>query len=264
MRKKIYFIKYGGSIVTNKRKPRTVSIADIASLNMQIDYLQQESDALVIIGNGGGSFGHYYAQKYQLYDNSVNTKTFLGICRGKCGNDYLNRLIVEDLLSRDLVACSVRIATPYLLEHNKYSWQEIISCLKNRIIPVLYGDILFYPNNNYNIISTEQAFVDLSNYLHFYFQDEYEIAKFILCTNTNGVIDDSKNTIPLLTRDAQNKSVFWIDNEIFDVTGSMMEKVEKSFELAEVAPVQIVNGHEPDCIIRAIRNEKFGTLIKSR
>lgn len=264
MRKKIYFIKYGGSVVTNKRKPRTVSEADIAALNMQIDYLQQESDALFIVGNGGGSFGHYFAQKYQLFDNTVNTQTFLGICHGKCGNDYLNRLIVEDLLSRNLAACSVRISIPYLLEHNEYSWQEVISCLKNRIIPVLYGDILFYPDNNYNIISTEQAFVDLSYYVLSYYQDEYEIAKFILCTGTNGVIDDANNTIPLLTRDAQDKSVFWTDNGIIDVTGGMMEKVEKSFELAEVAPVQIVNGHEPDCIIRAVRNETLGTLIKSR
>jgi isopentenyl phosphate kinase len=264
MKKKIYFIKYGGSVVTDKHIPHSVSAKDISSLNSQIDYLHQESDDLFIIGNGGGSFGHYYAQKYQLYDNSINKQTFLGICCGKCGNDYLNRLIVEDLLRKGLTACSVRISVPYLLEHNKYSWQEIISCLQNCIIPVIYGDILFYPKNKYTIISTEQAFVDLSYYLHFYFQDEYEVAKFILCTDTNGVIDNANKTVSLLTTDAQNKSIFWTENGAFDVTGGMKGKVEKSFELAKIAPVQIVNGHESDCIIRAVRNETLGTLIKGR
>lgn len=264
MKKRIYFIKYGGSVVTDKRKPCSISAEDIVSLNKQIAYLRQKSDDLFVIGNGGGSFGHYYAQEYQLYDDIVTKQTFLGICRGKCGNDYLNRLIVEDLLNRDLAVCSVRISVPYLLEHNENSWQEIISCLKNHIIPVLYGDILFYPEKKHNIISTEQAFVDLSHYLHFYFHDEYEIAKFILCTDTNGVLDDTNNTIPLLATDTQNRSVFWTDNGTFDVTGGMKKKVEKSFELAEIAPVQIVNGHEPDCIIRAVRNEIIGTLIKRR
>ena len=110
----IVLVKYGGSIVTDKSKPLSVNYEIIQRLNDQISQLANSTDTLFIIGNGGGAFGHYFASKYSLYGSSINNNNVFGICAGKNGNNYLNQIIVDDLLKRNVCACSSRISNEYL------------------------------------------------------------------------------------------------------------------------------------------------------
>lgn len=261
--KNVIFIKYGGSIITDKSSATSVSRDTIRKLNKQLQYLTSQSAFSFILGNGGGSFGHYFAEKYQLYDGKLNFNTFYGICEGKNGNNYLNGLVIKDLLKRGIPACSVRISMPYILGDCVKSWEEVFLYLESAIIPVLYGDILLISNMQYKIISTEQVFCDLAQYLSKYKRQEYHIKKFILCTSTNGVLDENGENIPIISVDFKDSSIFWHKKKEYDVTGGMREKVEKSLKLASLAPVQIIDGRQKNAIIKAVNDEHIGTIIKA-
>lgn len=259
--KEVIFIKYGGSIITDKSCPMSVLENVIKTLNKQVQFLSLETSFSIILGNGGGAFGHYFADKYQLFSGKIETDTFLGICKGKDGNSYLNRLVVEDLLNLGISACSVRISVPYILQNNAKSWEEVFLYLDNDIIPIIYGDIVLLSKIQYDIISTEHAFVDLAKYMCEYKKEQYHINKIIFCTNTDGVLDKNGEKIPKITADFNDSSIFWHDNKNYDVTGGMLEKVEKSLKMASIAPVQIVNGRQENAIIKAVNGESIGTII---
>lgn len=259
--KDIYFIKYGGSIITDKGKAFSVSYDVIDSLNRQIKCVLLKNKSCFIVGNGGGSFGHYYAKKYQLDSKKNDKKTLIGVCKGKNGNNYLNRIVVRDLLNKNISACSVRINLPYLIKNTNYSWEEVFLYLDNGILPVVYGDIVVSPNMQHEIISTEQVFLDISIYLNKYKQNNYNIKKFIFCTNTDGVLDAKGNSISKIDRDFCNNVFFWNNTTTYDVTGGMYEKVKKSLLLSKFAPVQIIDGRQPGNIIKAINGETIGTTI---
>lgn len=261
--KEVIFIKYGGSIITDKKNAMSVSSSVIDMLNEQIRIISSESSYSIIIGNGGGAFGHYFAEKHQLYNGNINSDTFLGICKGKNGNSFLNRMVVENLLDKHILSCSVKISVPYILGKIQNSWEEVFVYLNNGIIPVLYGDILFFPNKKYSIISTEQAFLDLSEYFLKYKSEQYRVSKFILCTNTNGVLDKNGINIPSIPIHFNDFSLFWKNPDEYDVTGGMSEKVKKSLKLAKVAPVYIINGMKENAILKVMNGETAGTTIIS-
>ena len=121
--KEVIFIKYGGSIITDKKNAMSVSSSVIDMLNEQIRIISSESSYSIIIGNGGGAFGHYFAEKHQLYNGNINSDTFLGICKGKNGNNFLNRMVVENLLDKHILSCSVKISVPYILGKIQNSWE---------------------------------------------------------------------------------------------------------------------------------------------
>lgn len=262
--KDIVFVKYGGSIITNKGKAMSVSSNTIHLLNEQIQYLLAgDASFTFVIGNGGGSFGHYFANKYQLSPISAEPKKIFGVCKGKNGNNYLNQIVVEDLLNRKISACSVRISTPYMMNNENKSWDEVLLCLDNNIIPVIYGDFVVLTNMKYNIISTEQAFNDLANYIYKYRRNEYKLKKIVFCTNTNGVLDANGKNISNITPNFIDDSIFWNCPKGYDVTGGMIEKVKKALQLSNYAPVQIINGKVENNLVKAINGENIGTIISS-
>ena len=87
--KEIVLIKYGGSIITDKTKPLSIDYSIINKLNHQIKEILQMGLS-VIVGNGGGSFGHYYAKAYDLRKGIVNDDNRLPILLAKNSNTYLN------------------------------------------------------------------------------------------------------------------------------------------------------------------------------
>lgn len=261
--REVIFIKYGGSIITDKSEKETVNEDVISNLNNQICKLHQLFPSyLFVIGNGGGAFGHYYASKYELYNKKINSNTFFGICEGKNGNNYLNHIVTNDLISKLIPACSINIGLPYLLSVSDliYAWKEVVVCLDNDVIPVIYGDILILNKNCYTIASTEQAFLFLAKYMTENNKHDYHLNKVILCTNTDGVLNSNGETIPIISNNKDNE-IFWDDYDNYDVTGGMREKVSKSLDLSIYAPVQIINGKTDNSIIKAMIDESGGTLI---
>lgn len=260
--KEVVLIKYGGSIITDKHMPLSVDIDAIHRLNKQVSELYCNTHVKIIVGNGGGAFGHYYASKYGLYDSQIENSKLFGICVGKNGNNYLNQIIVDDLLSFGVISCSSRISSAYL-QHGAYEkWIEVQTYLNEGIIPVLYGDILLLGNHQYGIISTERFFVDLCDFLSY--DNKFKIRKVIICTNTNGVLSTDGTTIPMIDSNNFKNIIFSSDTSSFDVTGGMKGKIENAMQIANFCDVQIVDGKFPNSIIKAYYDEKIGTVIRKQ
>lgn len=256
MKKDVILIKYGGSVITDKQRPQFINYVAIHSMNSQLVQLLSERDVLFILANGGGSFGHYYAQKYSLGDNIVNDRNLYGICAGRNGNNYLNQLIVDDLIERNVNSCSVRISSIY---YPSIDWSEVLLYLEYGIVPVLYGDIILLGKGKYNIISTEHIFLDFCKYINV--SEKYNLKKVIMCSNTNGVMDIKGNTIPVWNEE-YNLDVHTCKQPRYDVTGGILEKVSKAIDISKYCDVQIVNGNEKNAIIKAYQDMNCGTVFR--
>ena len=94
------------------------------------------------------------------------------------------------------------------------------------------------------------------------FLKNHKIRGFIICTNTDGVLDKNSRRIPYIGQDFNDWTVFWSENNVFDTTGGMYEKVHKSLALSKYAPVSIVDGRKDNSIIDSLNGRDVGTIIK--
>lgn len=256
MKKDVVLIKYGGSVITDKCHPLSINYQNIYSMNSQLMQLLSERNTLFVIGNGGGSFGHYFAQEYALFDNAVNATNLYGICAGRNGNNHLNQIIVNDLINKSINACSVRISSIY---YPSINWSEVLLCLENEIVPVLYGDIILLGKGKYDIVSTEHIFLDLCEHINSL--EEYNLKKVIMCSNSDGVIDIEGNTIPIWDVE-DNIGIDAFNSSQYDVTGGIFEKVSKAIDISKYCDVQIVNGNDNSSIIKAFKDMNCGTRFR--
>ena len=66
---KLIFLKLGGSLITDKERPRTPRLDTLRDLSTQIAAARaRDPNLLLLIGHGSGSFGHVVAKKYATRD----------------------------------------------------------------------------------------------------------------------------------------------------------------------------------------------------
>lgn len=267
MIKKIILIKFGGSLITDKSRPFTAKIEIINNLSNQIaQALNEDKNLSLIIGNGGGSFPHYPAVKYQMKDGIKNEWQKMGFCEVQDAASQLNRIIVRSLLNYKVRAISMNPSSMIIAKNKKikkFFIQPILKILDLNIVPVVYGDIVYDEVFGATIFSTEQ----LLNYLAVYFKkNNLPVKKIIHNGITKGVLDGRGFLIKKITAQNWNKiKKFFTKTKGFDVTGGMKHKVEEALNLAKRGiKTLIINGAEEKKILKkAILDHKvIGTLIE--
>lgn len=256
--KNIFLVKFGGAVLTDKKTPCSIRHDTIVSLSKCL----ANFTGTLILGNGGGSFGHYFAKKYDLIHGVSDRKSIMGMCGGKVGNAYLNTILVQSLIKYNVPACSCHIESfSSNSDGNLDLCKKIVSYLNFGLLPVVYGDIIYNYTQGCRIVSTEEIFLALAHMFQEDPKQDYKIEKIIFCTDKDGVEDNYGNVVPVINKDNFNKwEFFWKDKETFDVTGGMYGKVKMAFELQ--CPVQIINGNYFENLKEALNgNNKIGTLI---
>lgn len=251
--KKIIFLKLGGSLITDKEKPFTVKIDVIKNLARQIsEALKTKPELNLLIGNGGGSYPHYPAVKYNMKEGIKNETQKMGFCEVQDAAARLNRLIVKELLKVKVKAISVNPSSMIIAQGGKiknFYIDPIIKFLQLGLIPVIYGDIVFDEILGAKIFSTEQ----LLSYLAVYFKKlGWLVDKIIHSGTTVGVLDNQGKLIPLITRKTikQIESTF-IKPKGFDVTGGMAHKVNEALNLTNLGiKTLIINGNAKKNLLR--------------
>ncbi len=265
--KKVTLVKLGGAILTDKRKPQLIRQNLLEELVGQIQESLPFLGSELVIGNGGGSFGHYYAQKYGLLNGMVDEKGYLGFCKGKNGNALLNRRLVNAFISRGMKACS------YLMDPIFYvfgemgeamkNWHLLFNYLSNGIIPVVYGDFVYDCEKGCRIISTEEIFSSLITAILTDSSYGYCVDKIVFCTDKDGVLDQAGQILPIIKREEFRQwDIFEMHKEGYDVTGGMLGKVKMALNPTFHFPVYIINGNHPGRLGGLLRgNEVIGTKI---
>lgn len=244
-------IKLGGSIITNKEKPLSPRRKTIENLAKGLKRI----DEPMIIVHGGGSYGHYWSVKYDMH-TQPKKYDIRGVAIVKNSMVELNKIILDSFAKNRL--------SPYCLPPTDFmagnkpiikKIKEIEKISNSGLIPVTFGDALWYGQNKTYILSGDKIMTHLAKIL------KPKLTIFAL--NEDGLYSDLK-TKKLIHELKGEKPT--ISNNLMDVTGGMTRKVEEATKIAKMGMnVFFVNGNKPQRIVKAVKNGKFeGTLFRGK
>ena len=244
-------IKLGGSIVTNKEKPLSARRKTIDNL---VKILKKINEPMIIV-HGGGSYGHYWSVKFDMHTKEKKYD-LRGVAVVKNSMIELNKIILDSLLKNRL--------NPYCLPPTDFmsgnkpilkKVKEIEKIAKSGLIPVTYGDALWYGQKKTYILSGDKIMTHLAKIL------KPRLSIFVL--NEDGLYSNLKSK--KLIYELRDERPL-ISNNKMDVTGGMTRKVEEASKISKMGMnVFFVNGNKPERIVKAVKNKKFeGTLFRGK
>ncbi len=269
----LLFIKLGGSLITDKSRPFTARTEILQDLTAQIaESLELQPDLNLVLGHGSGSFGHTAADKYQTREGLSQ----VGGIRGAHDRAYwqgftevgyqaarLNDIFMESLHSAGVMALSFPPSAMVITRNRQVrSWDlaGLLTSLNHRMVPVIYGDVIFDEILGGTILSTEELFEHLALRL--------KPDRILLAGQEPGVWEDYPSKTRILNRITTESIEILGANlhgsENRDVTGGMLSKVRQMTALCRQLPdltVQIFSGLEKKALSRTINGEILGTLV---
>jgi isopentenyl phosphate kinase len=263
----LVFLKLGGSLITDKHTPRTPRREIIRKLAGTIKMALDRNPGLqLLIGHGSGSFGHVSAARYGTRDGVKTREDWQGFLEVWRDARELNRIVLEIFTEAGLpvIVFSPSATTQTVVGHvAAYSLDGIQSALKNGLIPVIHGDVVFDIARGGTILSTEELFVHLAGHL--------SPRRILLAGLEPGVWADfpiCSALVSLITPDTLAE----IEGKLrgsaaVDVTGGMFQKVMSMLELVkqiEGLEVTIFSGEDDQALVAALDGEEAGTLICNR
>ncbi len=275
--KELVFLKLGGSLITDKTKPYTPLLDIMDDLALQIaTTLQAQPNLRLVIGHGAGSFGHVAASEYKTRDGYPRSSPLAHRERDQNEENYwegfaevwyqassLNRYVMKALHKANVRAISLPPSSSVIASEGKVSvWETtpIRMALSARIVPVIFGDVVFDEIRGGTILSTEDLFMHLARAL--------SPERILLAGLESAVWQD----FPARTKKIERITPGTFDEisaaigkaEGADVTGGMESKVKQMLELIEnnhELTIQIFSGTEPGNIVRTLTGETLGTVI---
>lgn len=258
------FLKLGGSLITNKDRPHTARRRLIRRLAVEIRHALDDNPTLsLVLGHGSGSFGHVPAARYGTRRGVRTPEEWRGFVEVWQEARALNQIVIEECLAAGLpVVAFPPSATIDSVNSvgNNLALPLIESALEARLIPIVYGDVVFDRKLGGTIFSTEEVFILLAKKL-----EPYQI---LLAGFENGVYGDFHNRRDLIktitpenylsTRSSAGKSAS------IDVTGGMQKKLEIMVRLISDHPdlsAQIFSGRYPGSVYQALMGAHPGTMI---
>jgi len=258
----MYFIKFGGSIITDKSAPYTVRKDVLSRLCREIHDARSEKNIPLVIGHGGGSFPHVSAHKYQTHKGYINENSKRGFSEVQNDASKLNRMVIQELLNAGENAVSVQPSACCMADKGRiveFYTVAMERMLEDGYIPVPFGDSVLDKTNGCCIVSTEEIFRYLAKKL--------KPSKIILVGKVEGVLRDVNDPASIIKEiNALNfrdvKDVI-MGSDATDVTGGMVSKVGDMIELAGTGVDSIIiNGLTPGNLHDAILGKRdIGTLI---
>ena len=275
--KELVFLKLGGSLITDKTKPYTPLLDMMDDLALQIaTTLQAQPNLRLVIGHGAGSFGHVAASEYKTRDGYPRPSPLAHRERDQNEENYwegfaevwyqastLNRYVMKALHKANVRAISLPPSSSVIASEGKVSvWETtpIRMALSSRMVPVIFGDVVFDEIRGGTILSTEDLFMHLARAL--------SPERILLAGLESAVWQD----FPARTKKLEKITPGTFDQlsagigkaQGADVTGGMESKVKQMLDLIEnnhELTIQIFSGTEPGNIVRALTGETLGTLI---
>ncbi len=261
----LYFLKLGGSLITDKSQPHTVRPEALKRAAQEItDALRLRQDLQLVIGHGSGSFGHVPAERYGTRDGVTSAAGWWGFVEVFREARALNQLVLETLLDAGLPLIAFPPSAAVIAAEGKIqSWdvQPLQAALVTGLIPLVYGDVIFDTGRGGTILSTEELFSYLAANL--------KPQRILLAGIEPGVWQDYPaktqivETITPESFDLQNSAL--TGAAAIDVTGGMRKKVEIMLGLVRQMPeleALIFSGEEPGLLYQALLGGLPGTTIR--
>ena len=254
----LILIKLGGSVITDKNLPYVAKPKEIRRLVKELKPFAKN----IIIAHGSGSFGHTSATKY---GGKKGYKSKVGIAKVARDASEINRIVIDIFINENIPVVSLRPMSMILARNGKMQknfFQIIESVVKQGLIPVVYGDVIWDKEWKSTIFSGETTLSYVAKYL---LKRGFKINKIIEVSDTNGVNDEKGKTIPEITINSWRQQKIYISkSKVSDVTGGMSHKIEEALEISKMKiETLIINGNIKNELKKALMNKKTGgTLIK--
>ena len=269
MDKNLIFLKLGGSLITDKTRPRTVRTDALKRLCAEIaSAYAHDPNLLLLLGHGSGSFGHVAAKEYKTRDGVKDTSPdsyWHGFTEVWHEARALNVYVMNALREADIPAMALPASASVSAKDGKVAaWnvEPIQRALSNGILPVVYGDVIFDDIRGGTILSTEDLFMHLAR--------ELRPQRILLAGLEDGIYADfpvRKHKVEVVTSESFIELSASIGASAgTDVTGGMDSKVRQMLELIEEVEslsVQLFSGNIEGALEKALRGEKLGTLIQN-
>lgn len=225
MNNELLCIKLGGSIITDKTKPYTARRAQIR----EIARVLKQYNKPVFIVHGSGSFGHTSAKKFGGKNGYISKIGIATVCRDA---QAINEIVRDIFIEEELPAISFSPRSFFLSQKGDMKeamLSPIKEALRQGLIPVVYGDVIFDTTQQTTIFSGERVLEIICKYLK---RHGYAVGQIIQLCDVHGVLDKDGKVIPEIssqTWEGFKRHVTRSAN--IDVTGGMLHKVESSLEL---------------------------------
>jgi isopentenyl phosphate kinase len=259
-----YFLKLGGSLITDKNKPSTLRRKVLARLSEEIARAREQNpDLKLLIGHGSGSFGHIPANKYQTRLGVHTISDWRGFAEVWLEARRLNEYVISSLSSAGLPIVAFPPSANVFTNHSKIqNWElhPLKNALASGLIPVINGDVIFDDFLGGTILSTEELFTYLTPIL--------KPDRILLVGIEDGVWEDfpsRKKRIPTITP----MSFPIIEHHLghsnaVDVTGGMVNKVKDMLRLVQgnaELEIMLFSGAKPGRVLEALSGNTVGTVI---
>ncbi|MGC9467080.1 MAG: isopentenyl phosphate kinase [Anaerolineae bacterium] len=262
----LFFVKLGGSLITDKQRRSTARRGIIKQLATELaEARAQASQLRLVLGHGSGSFGHWEASHYGTHEGIYSAEAWQGFTRVSAAALQLDRLVLNAFIAAGVPVLSLQPLASALADAGALVSLElgpIRRALAHGLVPLIFGDVAFDQKLGGTIVSTEELFAHLATYLH--------PTWILLLGNAPGVLDGEHQVIPTITPETLPEVKEHLRSSAYtDVTGGMADKVEGMVELVEKLPevrVRIMTGLTPGNLREALLDPEgisTGTLIHS-
>jgi isopentenyl phosphate kinase len=260
----LQFLKFGGSLITDKHQPHTARLDVLSRLSREVAAAwNPDLPMQLILGNGAGSFGHIPAKKYGTRQGVHTRQEWAGFAEVWREAAALNSLVIDSLHAAGLPAIAIHpsaVVTAHDGQVAAWDLAPIKSALQAGLLPVIHGDVIFDSLRGGTILSTEDLFDYLAKLLLpqrilLAGLEEGVWADYPVCTRLVPVI--TPENILTIMRSLGGSGAT-------DVTGGMQSKVQQSLELVAQIPdleVFIFSGETPGAITEALCGARLGTCL---
>lgn len=273
----LVFLKLGGSLITDKTRPYTPRLDKLEDLARQIAAALQSHPGLsLVLGHGSGSFGHTAAKEYRTRDGLLQppaispeirqgdeAKYWLGFAHVWFQASALNRFVMEALHKAEVPALALAPVSAVTARDGKaFHWDlgPLKAALAARLVPVVYGDVIFDEMRGGTILSTEDLFERLARDLR---------PQRILLAGLEGAVwadfPERKLRVERITPASfDGVKVRLGASHGADVTGGMESKVRQMLTLVTENPgmtAQIFSGEKSGNIQKTLAGENLGTIL---
>ncbi len=266
-------VKLGGSLITDKTKPRTVEKERLGRLAAEI--AAGWSGGGLLVGHGSGSFGHPEAKAAGLVGGAGGRRLDspadrMGIARTQAAAQALHRLIVSSLVDAGVPAYSQPPSGFLVTDDGKPHGpppEPLAEALRLGMAPVTMGDVAMDRCRGAAIVSTETVFEFLAGALPTL---GITVRRAVWLGVVPGVLDGEGRLIPRI--DASNIEAALAaagGSAAVDVTGGMEHRLVTAWRLAGAGVESlIIDGREPGLLESVLRRPALaaagaGTLVSS-
>jgi isopentenyl phosphate kinase len=275
----ILLVKWGGSLITDKRSPESPRPAEIARLAGELAAglpAARRRGLAVVLGHGSGSFGHVAAARHRLAEGlradgperdaareratergresaraERDAAQLLGVGETQTRAAALHRLVLDALAVAGVPAFSIAPSSALVAEGGEpvaCFAEPVARALAAGLLPVVYGDVVADRRQGVAIASTERVFLALAAALP---EHGWRATEALWLGDTPGVLDTAgiygETGRPIATLSpAEAARLSPGGSAGTDVTGGMAHRLAAAVRLAEEGAVStIADGRAP-------------------